>query len=303
VGTLANIVTTVSDGKATASLPSFTITVAAPPNNAPTISGTPATSVTAGTAYSFTPSASDADGDSLTFSIQNMPTWASFSASTGALTGTPTTAQAGSYSNIAISVSDGKATTSLPAFTITVATANVAPTISGSPLTSVTAGSAYSFTPTASDANNDALTFSIQNKPSWATFSTTTGALTGTPSAANVGTFSSIVISVSDGHTSISLASFSIVVNAAAPTGTATLTWSSPTMNADGTALTSLAGFKVYYGTSATNLSQSVQVPGSSATGTTITALASGTWYFAVTSYGTDGSEGTKSSAVSKVVP
>jgi hypothetical protein len=303
VGTYANLVITVSDGKATTSLPSFSITVGAPPNHAPTISGTPTTSVTAGTAYGFTPSASDADGDTLTFSIQNMPAWASFSTSTGAMTGTPSTAQAGTYSNVAISVSDGKATTSLPAFSITVTAPNVAPTISGSPPTSVTAGSSYSFTPSASDVNNDTLTFSIQNKPSWATFSTTTGALTGTPGSANVGTFSNIVISVSDGHTSTPLAAFSIVVNAAQPTGTAALTWTSPTMNADGTALTSLAGFKVYYGISSTNLTQSVQVPGSGATGTTVTALASGTWYFAVSSYTTDGSEGAQSSPVSKVVP
>jgi hypothetical protein len=303
VGTYTNIVITVSDGKATTSLPPFTITVAAPPNHAPTISGTPSTSVTAGMAYGFTPSASDADGDALSFSIQNMPVWASFNTSTGALTGTPSTGQAGTYSNIAISASDGKATTSLPAFTITVTAPNVAPTISGSPPTSVMAGSAYSFTPAASDANNDTLTFSIQNAPSWATFSTVTGALTGTPSAANVGTFSNIVIAVSDGHTSTSLAAFSIAVSAAVPTGTATLTWTSPTTNADGSALTSLAGFKVYYGTSSTNLSQFVQVPGAGATGTVVTALASGTWYFAVSSYTTDGSEGAQSNPVSKPVP
>jgi hypothetical protein len=303
VGTYTNIVITVSDGKATASLPPFTITVAAPPNHAPTISGTPSTSVTAGMAYGFTPSASDADGDALSFSIQNMPVWASFNTSTGALTGTPSTGQAGTYSNIAISASDGKATTSLPAFTITVTAPNVAPTISGSPPTSVMAGSAYSFTPAASDANNDTLTFSIQNAPSWATFSTVTGALTGTPSAANVGTFSNIVIAVSDGHTSTSLAAFSIAVSAAVPTGTATLTWTSPTTNADGSALTSLAGFKVYYGTSSTHLSQFVQVPGAGATGTVVTALAAGTWYFAVSSYTTDGSEGAQSNPVSKPVP
>ena len=48
---------------------------------------------------------------------------------------------------------------------------NIAPTISGTPLNSVAAAATYSFQPTAYDANGDALTFSIANKPVWATFS------------------------------------------------------------------------------------------------------------------------------------
>ncbi|NIS31701.1 MAG: hypothetical protein GWO04_17900, partial [Actinobacteria bacterium] len=92
--------------------------------------------------------ASDADGDSLSFSIAGRPAWASFSSATGALTGTPVSADVGTYADIRISVSDGQATAALPAFTIEVASApNRAPTISGEPATSVTVGSPYSFTP------------------------------------------------------------------------------------------------------------------------------------------------------------
>ena len=58
-----------------------------PSNAAPQISGTPATSVIAGSTYVFTPTASDADGDALTFAISNMPDWATFDTSTGQLTG------------------------------------------------------------------------------------------------------------------------------------------------------------------------------------------------------------------------
>ena len=60
-------------------------------NNPPEISGTPSTSVAEGVGYHFTPTASDPDGDNLSFSILNQPTWASFSASTGTLSGTPGT--------------------------------------------------------------------------------------------------------------------------------------------------------------------------------------------------------------------
>jgi hypothetical protein len=64
-------------------------------NSAPVITGTPATAVTAGSAYSFIPAASDGDGDTLTFSIVNKPSWASFSTSTGELSGTPVVSDAG----------------------------------------------------------------------------------------------------------------------------------------------------------------------------------------------------------------
>jgi hypothetical protein len=81
-------------------------------------------------------------------------------------------------------------------------------------------GSAYSFQPIASDPDGNALTFSIANKPVWATFSTSTGLLTGTPTLAQAGTTSSIVISVSDGALSASLAAFNLTVvgDVAAPT-------------------------------------------------------------------------------------
>ena len=73
--------------------------------------------------------------------------------------------------------------------------------------------SAYSFTPTASDDDaGTTLTYSITNRPSWATLNTTTGELSGTPSNADVGTSSGIVITVSDGSLNASLASFTITV-------------------------------------------------------------------------------------------
>jgi hypothetical protein len=270
------------------------------------ISGTPATSVVAGKAYSFQPSASDADGNSLSFSVSNKPAWAAFSIATGSLTGTPTSTQVGTYNNVVISVSDGLASVSLSPFAITVtAPPNTPPVISGTPAKSVTAGSAYSFTPTASDANGDTLAFSIQNKPTWATFSSSNGSLSGTPVAANVGTTSNIVISVSDGKGgSASLPAFSLVVNAAPSTGgSVTISWTAPTVNVDGSPLTDLAGFNVLYGTSPTTMNRSTQVPGAGATSTTISGLASGTWYFSVGSYTNTGSQSVPSTPATAVVP
>jgi len=74
------------------------------------------------------PTASDGDGDKVSFQIENKPAWASFDATTGELAGTPSTAQAGKYADIVISASDGKHTVSLPAFAIEV-NANVAASV------------------------------------------------------------------------------------------------------------------------------------------------------------------------------
>jgi hypothetical protein len=305
VRTYGNIVISVSDGSLSAALPAFSITVTDPPNNAPTISGSPATAVQATRTYSFTPAANDVDGQALAFSIANKPSWATFITSTGKLTGTPSASQVGTYSNIVISVSDGSLSAALPAFSITVTdNPNTAPTISGTPATSVTAGNAYSFTPSAGDADGDTLAFSITGKPSWATFSTSTGKLSGTPTAAQAGSYLNIVISVSDGQTSTALAAFGITVNPpAAPAGTATLSWTAPTENTDGSALVDLAGFRVYHGTSVNALDEMTQLPGSGSTTHTFNQLASGTHYFAVSAYTTGGVESALSIVGSKTIP
>ena len=306
VGKYPNIRITVSDGRATDSLPLFTITVtsssASTSNRAPTINGTPSTSVGTGQTYSFQPSASDPDGDTLAFSIQNKPSWATFSTTTGRLSGTPTST--GTFGNIVIRVTDGSLSDSLPAFGISVtsSTANNAPTISGSPATSVSAGQAYNFQPSATDADGDVLTFSIQNRPSWATFSPTTGRLSGTPSSSQTGTYGNIVISVTDGKATRSLSAFSISVQSASGTGSVTLSWTAPTRNTDGTALTNLAGYRVHYGTSAGNYTHSVQLPNKSLTSVVIEDLTPARWYFAVKAYNTSGVESTFSGSVSKLI-
>ena len=302
-GTFSNIVISVSDGTLTAALPAFSIQVQPPPDHAPVIGGTPSTNVVAGASYSFTPTASDPDGDTLTFSVANRPSWASFSNTTGQLSGTATTGNVGIFSGIVISVSDGTLTTSLPAFAIAVsAPANPPPTISGAPATSANAGTAYSFTPTASDPNGNALTFSIQNPPSWASFNTQSGNLSGTPGSGDAGTYSNIIISVSDGTSTASLAAFSIIVTQVA-NGSATVSWSAPTQNTDGSALTNLAGFNIYYGTSAGNLSQSVQIANPGLTTYALGNLAPGAWYFAVNAYTAAGAESALSSIASKTIP
>lgn len=298
-GVNSSIVISVSDGKASASLPAFSINVAAP-NTAPQISGAPATTVPAGSAYNFQPAAVDAEKNLLAFSIQNKPTWASFSTVTGQLTGMPTNTQVGAYGGIVISVSDGKASTSLPAFGIQVMSTNKAPVISGAPLASVNSGVAYSFKPMATDADGDAITYSIGNKPAWANFDPATGMLSGTPSSADVATYSGIVISASDGKLSASLPAFAIEVTQIA-TGRVTLSWTPPVQNTDGTALTNLSGYRIHYGNSATVMDRTISINSAGIANYMVEDLSAGTWYFAIKAISSAG-ESDFSATVSKTI-
>jgi Putative Ig domain len=273
------------------------------------ISGSPPTSVVAGDRYSFTPAVSGWGDRYVRFSISNKPSWASFSTKTGELSGTPSTANMGTFANIAISAHNRSASAALAPFSIKVsaASSSATPTISGTPATSVTVGSTYSFQPKASDSDGAAISFSVQNKPSWASFSIASGMLSGTPTSAQVGSYSDIVISASDGTASAALPAFAIKVNPASSStppasGSATLTWTVPTTNTNGTALTDLAGFYVYYGTSQSELSQTVQVASPADTSYTVANLAAGTWYFAVTAYASDGTQSARSNVESAAV-
>lgn len=181
-------------------------------NDIPTITGVPSGAVNENSQYSFMPTATDNDGDNLSFSIENQPQWLAFDTTTGQLLGVPSNADVGSYTDITLSVSDGVATQSLTPFTLTVVNVNDAPMISGTPTLTVAQDVSYSFMPTVSDIDNSNLMFTIVNKPNWATFNSATGLLTGVPSRTDVGIHSNILITVTDGDLSNTLSPFSIDV-------------------------------------------------------------------------------------------
>lgn len=139
----------------------------------------------------------------------------------------------------------------------------------------------YAFMPTAADADGDRLTFSISGKPNWANFDAVTGMLSGSPLASSAGTYPGIAISVSDGKLTTTLAPFSIEVSAA-PTRTVTLSWTAPTTNVDGSALTDLAGYVVSYGLTPGAYTTTLNIVGAGSTSVVIEGFEPGTWYFAM---------------------
>jgi Fibronectin type III domain len=176
--------------------------------------------------------------------------------------------------------------------------------LTGTPASSVTVGQNYLFQPSVSQGGG-VVTFKIQGQPTWATFDPDTGVLTGKPATANVGTDGGITITGTNGSTSASIGPFTIVVKApaAAPTtGSATLSWTAPTENTDGTPITGLAGYHVYYGTSASALTTTITVADATETSYVVGGLAPGTYYFSVVAYNSAGMDSPESNVASKTI-
>jgi hypothetical protein len=82
----------------------------------------------------------------------------------------------------------------------------------------------------------------------------------------------------------------------------ATLSWQAPTTNADGTPLRDLAGYRIYYGTNASDLTQIIQVTSVGLQTYVIDNLNAGTWYFAIKAVTSEGIESSLSDIVSKTI-
>ena len=185
-------------------------------NTAPSINSTSVDTVEEGSAYSYTFTATDAEDDALTYSASTLPTWLSFDVATGALTGTPATADVGDHS-VTLDVSDSNLSDS-ETFTITVSAlpvVNTPPTITSEAVVTGTVGVAYSYELTATDVDNDDLDSSSITLPTWGDFDASTGILSGTPDVA--GSYDAELM-VSDGTDSANQAFTIVVAEASAMT-------------------------------------------------------------------------------------
>jgi hypothetical protein len=178
---------------------------------------------------------------------------------------------------------------------------NSAPTISGNPPSAVMMDSNYSFTPTATDPDGDTLTFNVSNLPSWANFDSANGRVSGQPSLADIGIFSQIQISVSDGELSASIPDYSITVSQGG-TLSMTLSWSPPTQNTDGSPLTDLAGYRIYFGTAERNYTNQVDIDTAGISIYVVENLLANTYYAVATSVNLAGIESSYSNVTVKVV-
>jgi hypothetical protein len=84
--------------------------------------------------------------------------------------------------------------------------------------------------------------------------------------------------------------------------GTATLSWQAPTTDTNGAALTDLAGYRIHYGISASDLSDTIKLTGVGIQTYVIDNLGPGTWYFAISAVASTGVESALSDVVSKTI-
>ena len=133
------------------------------PNDPPRITSTPSLLAEQGAVYVYDVNATDPNGDALTYRLvtpSSLPSNMSFNTSTGILTWTPSSAQANSLVSFEVEASDGTLT-SRQIFKVWVTPPNVAPDVTPIPNQIVTAGARLRYDVRAIDANNDALTYSL----------------------------------------------------------------------------------------------------------------------------------------------
>ncbi len=204
-----------------------------------TTQAVPTTTLTAGTAATpFTPVTATGGFGTLTFALSGatLPAGLNFSTSTGQITGTPTALLVATTFTVTVTdQTTPTAQTSAKTFSLTVTATSLA-TTQAIPSTALTAGSAATpFTPVTASGGFGTLTFALSGAtlPAGLSFSTTTGQINGTPSAALAAT--TFTVTVTDQTTPTAQTSsktFSLTVNPALTTTQAvpstTLTAGSP---------------------------------------------------------------------------
>jgi Fibronectin type III domain len=117
-----------------------------------------------------------------------------------------------------------------------------------------------------------------------------------TPQAVN----SQVTRSAPTSASSATSSTGSVPKDSEAGSGNATLSWEAPTLNTNGSALTDLSGYRIYYGPTESEMTKVVQITNLGLQTYVIENLEAGTWYFAVRALTTDGTESNLSDVVSK---
>ena len=170
-------------------------------NRAPVLAPIGAKSGAEGSLLTFTVAATDADGDTLTYSASGLPGGANFDAGTRTFSWTPGYDQAGPYS-VTVTVTDGTTPVS-ETIAITIGNTNRAPVLAPIGAKSGAEGSLLTFTVAATDADGDALTYSASGLPAGANFDAGTRTFSWTPGYDQAGPYS-VTVTVTDGTTPVS---------------------------------------------------------------------------------------------------
>jgi len=185
---------------------------------------------------------------------------------------------------------------------------NAPPTIVLASVQDAQVGATFDYQPVAQDPEHDTLQFTANNLPPWASLDTTSGRISGTPGSIDAGVYESISITVADATHRVVTAPFSITVNPALEpalelgTGVASLQWEIPPSKVSGEPLDDLAGYRILYGRSSSDLDHSILITDPATTSYQFSTLSPGVWYFAVVAVSSNGLEGPPTTLASKSI-
>ena len=182
-------------------------------NNLPTFTTTPITSINENSVYTYNINASDADGQTVTFSTTTIPNWLSLTnngSNNATLSGTPSDSDIGN-NNVVLVATDSAGGETTQSFTIVV---NGLPSFTSNAVTSANEDSVYTYNITVTDPEGDNTTITAPTLPSWLTLTdngNNTATITGTPLQANVGN-NSVTLRATDSSGGYEEQSFTIAV-------------------------------------------------------------------------------------------
>ncbi|MEW8622631.1 MAG: putative Ig domain-containing protein, partial [Candidatus Thiodiazotropha endolucinida] len=186
---------------------SFTLTIA-DTNRAPVLSPITDVTIEANTTATIDLSATDADGDALTFQVDGLPAFATHQDISIDIA--PGGSDLGTYSPVAVTVSDGIDSQSV-SFAITVVQGNRIPVITSIPTPFVIEGDEWRYTLEADDPDGDSLTYAMIQAPSGAALEPATGLITWPTAGVALGNYD-FLLSVADGHGGVAEQAASIEV-------------------------------------------------------------------------------------------
>jgi hypothetical protein len=163
-----------------------------------------------GAGVSLSVSATDLDGDTLTYGVVGLPQGLAINPTTGVIAGTPSFTSAGVYA-VTVTVSDGTLTSS-QSFTWTIANVDRTPVLASIPNQTTAENETVNLAVNGSDPDSDTLTYSATGLPAGLTINSASGAITGTPTFTSAGSYT-VTVTVSDGTLSASRTFGWIVTN------------------------------------------------------------------------------------------
>ena len=200
----------VTDGHADSDPDTVAISVKAAPllNHPPQITSTPVTTGTESQAYGYQVTATDADNQTLAYSLETAPSGMTINPTTGLIQWTvPST---GGPFAVTVNVGDGNGGAASQSFQLAI---NHHPQITSTPVTTGTEGQTYSYKVSATDADNDTLTYGLTTAPEFMVINPSSGLLEW--AQPTVGGPFSVAVTVTDGNGGVGTQAFAVQVTAA----------------------------------------------------------------------------------------